>query len=142
MGLGATEELSQSDQASLLHYYQTHYPDENIVARGDVGDFILSGHDGESQRSDYVERNFLNNMATLHKNVFIQGRRIDPSNCQGKAPNSIIRIYAGSQWYVGEVTGVVSHVQPRVRNHPLTLRLLRVQWFVPYTNIDTVMWAP
>ncbi|KAI0790156.1 hypothetical protein BC629DRAFT_1593292 [Irpex lacteus] len=142
LGLGATEELSQSDQASLLHYYQTHYPDENIVARGDVGDFILSGHDGESERSDYAERNFLNNMATLHKNVFIQGRRIDPSNCQGKAPNSIIRIYAGSQWYVGEVTGVVSHVQPRVRNHPLTLRLLRVQWFVPYTNIDTVMWAP
>ena len=132
LGCGTTEILSLEDQKLLLQFYQTYLPNDNIIARSQIGE--------ATDNINQTRPIFLNNEATFHKHIFIGGRRVDPSDLRSKASSSIIQLYVNEQWYVGEVTGILSHVQPQSNQLPLRSYLLRVHWFVKCDFVDTRAW--
>ncbi len=129
MSPGVRTSLARHEQAELMEYYEARYPGICLVDRAVPGDADIS-------------TNFLHSQAMLHEYVILSGRKLTASRFNGTAHNSIIQIVLNDQWYVGEVSALITHRQPRYLQRTLEEHLLRVRWFDHTDVVDTSAWDP
>lgn len=123
LGPDVRRSLTARQEDHLVTFYSNSTPDARVIAR------TASTLDDSP--------NFVSGSARFHSHIILDGRRIIPSTSLHKASASIVQADFSGTRYVGQVTEILTHQQPRVGERTT---LLNVRWFRRHRKIDTTPW--
>ena len=124
LGPGTIKAVDRQLLTQLLKFYHTTHPDARVLDRST---FI----------HDITNANYINNQGTFRKYMFLNGRKISPSNSLDHAPNSIVQADFDGIRYVGQIFSIITHHQPLVEKDET---LLVVPWFKRLENAESAHW--